>query len=72
MDERKELILAVHGMTCDGCARAVTKAVQRLDPEAVVEVERDAERVRVVTTAQALEIAEALGRAGYEAHAMTG
>lgn len=30
--------LTVTGMTCDGCARAVTKAVQRIAPDAKVDV----------------------------------
>ena len=62
----------VEGMTCDGCAAAVCRAIQRLDPEAKVAVDLDHGRVAVTTTAQALSIAEALNEAGYTASAMTG
>jgi copper chaperone len=49
----------------------VRRAVQRLDANAEVDVDRAHERISVRTTAQALEIADAINRAGYEARAMT-
>jgi len=67
----KDLLMQVEGMTCQGCVNAVTKAIQRLDPAAKVDVDLDHGRVHVVTTAQTLEVAEALNAAGYEAQAMT-
>ncbi len=70
-DEPMELLMQVEGMTCDGCATAVTRAIQRLDPGAQVRVDREHGRVAVTTTAQSLEIADALNKAGYEARAMT-
>ncbi|MBE7248515.1 MAG: heavy-metal-associated domain-containing protein [Actinomycetospora chiangmaiensis] len=73
MDEtRAELLMRVDGMTCDGCAAAVTRTVRRIDPEADVAVDRNAGRVAIRTDAQALVIAEALTKAGYAATAMTG
>ncbi|KMO35155.1 heavy-metal-associated domain-containing protein [Methylobacterium aquaticum] len=69
---RMELLMKVEGMTCQGCVAAVTRAVQRLDPAAQVSVDLEAGRLAVVTQAQALDVARALGRAGYEAEAMTG
>lgn len=63
--------MQVEGMTCQGCVNAVTKAIQRLDPGAKVEVDLDHGRVHVVTTAQALEVTQALNTAGYEATGMT-
>lgn len=73
MDEpRKELLMQVDGMTCEGCVNAVTRTVKRLDPDAEVEVDLAHGRARVVTTAQSLEVAQALAKAGYEARAMTG
>ena len=73
MDEaRADLLVRVEGMTCDGCAAAVTRAVQRIDPGADVRVDRAAGRVAIRTAAQALVIAEALSKAGYTASAMTG
>lgn len=71
-DPRKDLLMQVDGMTCQGCVNAVTKAIQRLDPGASVDVDLDHGRVHVVTHAQSVEIARALDAAGYEARAMTG
>ena len=70
-EPRKDLLMQVEGMTCEGCVNAVTKAIQRLDPAAKVDVDLAHDRVHVVTTAQALEVAQALDAAGYEAQAMT-
>jgi len=70
-EPRKDLLMQVEGMTCQGCVNAVTKAIQRLDPAAKVDVDLEHDRVHVVTTAQALEVAQALNAAGYEAQAMT-
>ena len=70
-EPRKDLLMQVEGMTCQGCVDAVTKAIRRLDPAAKVDVDLEHDRVHVVTTAQALEVAQALDAAGYEAQAMT-
>ena len=70
-EPRKDLLMQVEGMTCQGCVNSVTKAIQRLDPGAKVEVDLDHGRVHVVTAAQALEVAQALNAAGYEATGMT-
>ena len=73
MDEtRADLLMRVEGMTCDGCAAAVTRAVQRIDPGASVRVDRANGRVAIQSQAQALVIADALTRAGYTATAVTG
>ena len=66
------LLMRVDGMTCDGCAAAVTRTVNRIDPGAEVEVDRESGRVAIRTDAQALVIADALTKAGYTATAMTG
>jgi copper chaperone len=71
-EPRKELLMEVDGMTCEGCAAAVTRAIRRLDPAAEVDVDLEHDRVRVVTVAQAVDIAQAVDRAGYQARAMTG
>jgi copper chaperone len=71
-ETRKDLLMQVDGMTCQGCVNAVTKAIQRLDPGARVEVDLDHGRVHVTTKAQSIEVAQALNAAGYEAQAMTG
>ncbi|BAQ45378.1 MULTISPECIES: heavy-metal-associated domain-containing protein [Methylobacterium] len=71
-DGRMDLTMKVEGMTCQGCVAAVTKAIHRLDPAAEVSVDLERGWVAVVTAAQALELAQALGRAGYDAEAITG
>jgi copper chaperone len=71
-EPRKELLMQVDGMTCEGCVNAVTRTVKRLDPQADVEIDLAHGRARVVTTAQSLDVAQALTKAGYEARAMTG
>lgn len=70
-EPRKDLLMQVEGMTCQGCVNAVTKAIQRLDSSATVDVDLEHGRVHVSTCAQALEVAQALNAAGYEAKAMT-
>lgn len=71
IEDRKELLMKVDGMTCEGCVAAVTRTVKRLDPEAEVSVDLEHGRLAVTTRAQTLEISDALARAGYEARAMT-
>ncbi len=71
-EPRKDLLMQVEGMTCQGCVNSVTKAIQRLDPAARVDVDLEHGRVHVVTRAQSVEVAQALNAAGYDAHAMTG
>jgi copper chaperone len=71
-EPRKDLLMQVDGMTCNGCVNAVTKAIQRLDPSATVDVDLEHGRVHVVTCAQSIEIARALDAAGYETYGMTG
>ncbi|MDP4006040.1 heavy-metal-associated domain-containing protein [Methylobacterium sp. NEAU K] len=67
---RTDLRMRVEGMTCDGCAAAVTRAVNRIDPTAEIQVDRAAGRVAIRTDAQAVVIAEALAKAGYAATAL--
>jgi copper chaperone len=71
-ESRKELLMQVDGMTCEGCVTAVTKTIHRLDPSAEVDVDLAHGRVRVMTCAQSVQVAEAINKAGYEARAMTG
>jgi len=69
---RSELIMQVEGMTCEGCSAAVVRTIRRLDPGAEVDVDLAQGRVRALTDAQSLDVAEALTKAGYTAGAMTG
>jgi copper chaperone len=55
----------VQGMTCGHCERAVTQAVQRVDPTAEVKIDRQAGRVDVQTTQPREAIAHAIAEEGY-------
>ncbi|MCR4264763.1 heavy-metal-associated domain-containing protein [Nitratireductor sp. ZSWI3] len=61
--------LKIENMTCGGCARAVAKAIQSVDPDASVEANPEARTVRVETTASAASLRQALQQAGYPAAA---
>ena len=71
-EPRKDLLMQVDGMTCEGCVNAVTRTIRRLDPGAEVDVDLAHGRVRVTTIAQSLDVAQAINKAGYDAHAMSG
>lgn len=55
----------VSGMSCQHCVRAVTTAVQTVDPAATVAVDLAAGTVRVDSAAQAARIAGAIREEGY-------
>ena len=57
---------SVLGMTCGGCARAVTNAVQRVDENARVDVDLGAKRVSVQSSADPKLFEGAIEDAGYE------
>ena len=52
-------------MTCGGCARGVTRAIQAVDPQASVVADPPSRLVQVQTTASEAQIAEALREAGF-------
>ena len=56
----------VQGMTCGHCEKAVTKAVQSVDPQAQVTIDRPAGKVEVRTTQPREAIAHAIAEEGYE------
>ena len=55
----------VKGMTCGHCERAVTNAVQELDPQAVVAIDRAHNRVDVTSTQPRDALAAAIAYEGY-------
>jgi copper chaperone len=55
----------VTGMTCGHCERAVKTAVQQIDPQAVVTIDRAANRVDVDSAANRLALAQAITEEGY-------
>ena len=61
--------LHIENMTCGGCARSVTKAIQALDPAARVETEPASRKVKVTSTRTRGEIEAVLAEVGYPAAA---
>lgn len=57
----------VENMTCGGCARSVTKAIQSVDPAAEVTADPASRKVEVKTSATRDAVASAMRVAGYEA-----
>ncbi len=55
----------IENMTCGGCARSVTKTIQKVDPAAEVEVDLDAKLVEVRSPREAGAFAAALVEAGF-------
>ena len=55
----------VTGMTCGHCEKAVTRAIQTLDPQAQVQIQRDQNLVKVETTATAGAVVSAIEEEGY-------
>ena len=56
----------VGGMTCGGCARAVTNAVKSVDGTATIQVDLASRRVTVETAADAAKVQSAIEEAGYD------
>ena len=56
----------VQGMTCGHCVRAVTGAVESLDPAAVVKVDLASGQVQVQSSADHAAIARAIEDEGYQ------
>ncbi len=57
-------LLHVPAMTCDGCARAITRALQRQDPAANIE-RTQPQQLRVDTQLPQRQLVQALQAAGY-------
>ncbi len=55
----------VQGMTCGHCERAVTQAVQRVDPAAQIQIDRPSGQVTVQTAQPREQIARAIADEGY-------
>jgi copper chaperone len=58
-------VFTVTGMTCSHCERAVQQALQRLDPKAQVNVDRQAQRVQVNSELARQALAQAIAEEGY-------
>ena len=55
----------VDDMTCGGCARGVTKAIQSVDANAVVATDPPSRLVKIETSAPREQIVAALREAGF-------
>ncbi len=55
----------VTGMTCGHCEKAVTKAVQKQDPDAQVAIRRDQNLVQVQSTKERETLRQAIVEEGY-------
>ncbi len=55
----------VTGMTCGGCARAVTKAVNAASPSAKIEVDLDGGLVRIAGGPSEAVVQTAIEKAGF-------
>lgn len=58
--------LQVEGMTCGHCERAVTNAIQGVDAQAQIRIDRAANRVEVETGASREAVAAAIAEEGYK------
>jgi len=59
-------VFDVQGMSCNHCSKAVTKAVQQLDPQAQVQVDLPGKKVEVESTQTRQAIAKAIADEGYQ------
>jgi len=55
----------IKNMTCGGCARSVTRAIQSVDPEAEVRADPASHMVEVTSTAPRDRLVAALTEVGY-------
>jgi copper chaperone len=65
-------IYRVAGMTCEGCVRAVTNAIQLADPKAAVEVDLSNGEVSVDSPLDSTAIATAVDGAGFTFEGLKG
>ena len=59
----------VQGMTCGHCEKAVTRAIQKLDPQAEVRIDRAANQVDVLSDQPRTALAQVIADEGYEVSA---
>ncbi|MBB3021736.1 copper chaperone [Microvirga lupini] len=63
-------IFHVPGMNCGGCLRAITRAVQALDPQAKVDADLEARTVKVTSRQSEALLLNALSNGGYPAQSL--
>jgi copper chaperone len=62
----------VADMSCGGCASAITRAVQKIDPNAVVTADLDTKRVAIETSISVEQVQDVLAKAGFPASQQEG
>lgn len=55
----------VNGMTCGHCEMSVKRAITRLDPQAEVKIDRQANKVEIQSSKARDELAKAIADEGY-------
>lgn len=55
----------IENMTCGGCVRGVTKAIQTVDPQAEINADPPTRKLEVNTSASREQIETALNDAGF-------
>lgn len=55
----------IDNMTCGGCARVVTRAIQSVDPDAGIDTDAPSRLVKVETAASLEQVVAALREAGF-------
>jgi copper chaperone len=58
-------IFTVTGMTCGHCEKAVVQALQQVDPQVQVSIDRAQNRVQVESTQPREALAKAIAEEGY-------
>ena len=61
----------IENMTCSGCARSVTRAVQSIDTRAIIKADPENRKIDVETSAARIDIEAVLTEAGYPAASET-
>jgi len=55
----------IDNMTCGGCARSVTKAIQSVDPQAKVDIDLTTKRINIESGADESAVVAVLEDVGY-------
>ena len=55
----------IENMTCGGCVRGVTRAVQSVDPQAQINADPPTRKVEITTSASREQVEAALNDAGF-------
>lgn len=58
-------VFDVEGMSCNHCAKAVTQAIQRLDPQARVQVDLTGKKVEIESSQSRQALAQTIADEGY-------